>query len=107
MTRAEDYGDRLVPPEVRFLLATVDVQGGKKRRFVVQIIGYGQHGERWLIDRFNIESSLRCNESGEARRIDPGGYPEDWDQLIDEVLEKISVAVQTFPADARFVHGRG
>ncbi|UNO35794.1 phage terminase large subunit family protein [Salmonella enterica subsp. enterica serovar Abeokuta] len=88
MTRAEDYGDRLVPPEVRFLLATVDVQGGKKRRFVVQIIGYGQHGERWLIDRFNIESSLRCNESGEARRIDPGGYPEDWDQLIDEVLEK-------------------
>ncbi|EHH3910332.1 phage terminase large subunit family protein, partial [Salmonella enterica subsp. enterica serovar Telelkebir] len=51
MTRAEDYGDRLVPPEVRFLLATVDVQGGKKRRFVVQIIGYGQHGERWLIDR--------------------------------------------------------
>ncbi|EBR8049986.1 phage terminase large subunit family protein [Salmonella enterica subsp. enterica] len=88
MTRAEDYGDRLVPPEVRFLLATVDVQGGKKRRFVVQIIGYGQHGERWLIDRFNIESSLRCNENGEARRIDPGGYPEDWDQLIDEVLEK-------------------
>ena len=39
MKRAEDYGKRLVPPKVRFLLAAVDVQGGKKRRIVVQIIG--------------------------------------------------------------------
>ena len=28
MLRAEDYGKRLVPPKVRFLLAAVDVQGG-------------------------------------------------------------------------------
>lgn len=88
MARAEDYGKRLVPPQVRFLEASVDVQGGKKRRFVVQIVGYGQHGERWLVDRYNIKTSLRCDENGEAQQIDPGGYPEDWDVLISDVLEK-------------------
>lgn len=88
MARAENYGKRLVPPKVRFLLASVDVQGGKKRRFVVQVVGYGQHGERWLIDRYNIKTSLRCNSDGEALPIEPGGYPEDWDLLLSDVLEK-------------------
>lgn len=88
MARAENYGKRLVPPQVRFLVAAVDVQGGKKRRFVVQMVGYGQHGERWLIDRYNIKTSLRCDENGEAQQIDPGGYPEDWDLLISDVLQK-------------------
>ncbi|MGR7890415.1 phage terminase large subunit family protein [Klebsiella aerogenes] len=88
MARAEIYGKRLIPPQVRFLVAAVDVQGGKKRRFVVQIIGYGQHGERWLIDRYNIKTSLRCNGDGEALPIEPGGYPEDWDLLVSDVLEK-------------------
>ncbi|AYN29996.1 phage terminase large subunit family protein [Buttiauxella sp. 3AFRM03] len=88
MARAEDYGKRLVPPKVRFLVASVDVQGGKKRRFVVQVVGYGQHGERWVIDRFNIKTSLRCNSHGEALQIDPAGYPEDWDLLISDVLDK-------------------
>lgn len=72
MLRAEDYGKRLVPPKVRFLLASVDVQGGKKRRFVVQIIGYGENGERWLVDRYNIRQSLRCDENGEAQQVHPG-----------------------------------
>lgn len=89
MARAEDYGKRLVPPKVRFLVATVDVQGGKNRRFVVQIIGYGQHGERWVIDRYNIKTSMRCDEkTGEALHIDPAGYPEDWLLLVSDVLEK-------------------
>ncbi|SUW63285.1 Bacteriophage tail assembly protein [Buttiauxella agrestis] len=97
MARAEDYGKRLVPPEVRFIVATVDVQGGKKRRFVVQMIGYGQHGERWLIDRYNIKTSLRCDAHGEALPVDPGGYPEDWDLLISDVLEK-EYALETDPS---------
>jgi phage terminase large subunit GpA-like protein len=88
MKRAEDYGKRLVPPKVRFLLAAVDVQGGKKRRFVVQIIGYGENGERWLIDRYNIRQSLRCDENGETQSIHPGAYPEDWQLLVSDVLEK-------------------
>ncbi|MER1978322.1 phage terminase large subunit family protein [Pseudocitrobacter faecalis] len=88
MARAEDYGKRQVPPRVRFLLASVDVQGGKNRRFVVQIIGYGENGERWLIDRYNIRQSLRCDESGESCQVHPGAYPEDWQLLVSDVLNK-------------------
>lgn len=36
MARAEDVSKRTVPDGVRFIVATVDVQGGKKRRFVVR-----------------------------------------------------------------------
>lgn len=88
MKRAEDYGKRLVPPKVRFLLAAVDVQGGKKRRFVVQIIGYGENGERWLIDRYNIRYSMRHDGNGEALPIRPDAYPEDWQLLVSDVLDK-------------------
>lgn len=88
MARAEVMEKRFVPPEVRFLVAAVDVQAGKKRRFVVQIVGYGQHGERWVIDRYNIRSSLRCHADGEALPVDPGGFIEDWDLLITDVLNK-------------------
>ncbi|PKA32517.1 DNA packaging protein [Cedecea lapagei] len=88
MARVEDYAKRLVPPKVRFLIASVDVQGGKNRRFVVQVIGYGENGERWLIDRYNITHSLRCGEDGEARRVHPGAYPEDWQLLVTDVLNK-------------------
>ncbi|TRS74670.1 phage terminase large subunit family protein, partial [Salmonella enterica subsp. enterica serovar Panama] len=62
IARAEKLPPRRVPDGVRFLVATVDVQGGKKRRFVVQVVGYGSHGERWIVDRFNITRSLRCDE---------------------------------------------
>ncbi|WP_279717513.1 terminase gpA endonuclease subunit, partial [Chelonobacter oris] len=61
---------------------------GRKRRFVVQIVGYGASGERWLIDRYNIKYALRANEDGEAYQIDPAGFPEDWDLLISDVLQK-------------------
>ena len=88
MARAESLSKRVVPPEVRFLLAAVDVQGGKSRRFVVMIIGYGENGERWVIDRYNIRYSLRVDEHGEAERIHPGAYPEDWQLLITDVLAK-------------------
>ncbi|KFC13124.1 phage terminase, large subunit [Trabulsiella guamensis ATCC 49490] len=97
MRRAEDYGKRLVPPKVRFLLAAVDVQGGKNRRFVVQIVGYGENGERWLVDRYNIRQSLRCDENGEAQQIHPGAYAEDWQLLVTDVLEK-SYALQSDPS---------
>ncbi|MCG6268302.1 phage terminase large subunit family protein [Vibrio furnissii] len=89
MARAESWERRTVPEGVRVLLASVDVQAGKGRRFVVQITGYGENGERWVIDRFNIRSSLRVDEdTGEAAQIDPAGYPEDWHILIDDVLNR-------------------
>ncbi len=88
MARAEDVSKRTVPDGVRFIVATVDVQGGKKRRFVVQVVGYGAYGERWIIDRYNIRYSLRVNEDGESQPVNPAARPEDWDLLRTDVLEK-------------------
>ena len=88
MERREETEKRTVPYGCRFLLAAVDVQGGRNRRFVVQIIGYGENSERWLIDRYNIKSSMRSNSDGESLPIDPSAYPEDWDLLISDVLNK-------------------
>lgn len=88
MERREETEKRTVPYGCRFLLAAVDVQGGRNRRFVVQIVGYGENSERWLIDRYNIKSSMRSNSDGESLPIDPSAYPEDWDLLISDVFNK-------------------
>lgn len=88
MARAETVKRRTVPDGVHFLVATVDVQGGKNKRFVVQVVGYGAHGERWIVDRYNIRHSLRCGPDGESLPIDPAAYPEDWDLLRTDVLDK-------------------
>jgi phage terminase large subunit GpA-like protein len=88
MVRAEPVSKRSVPTGVQFMVATVDVQGGKNRRFVVQVVGYGAQGERWIVDRYNIKQSLRCNAEGESLPIDPSSFPEDWDLLRTDVLEK-------------------
>ena len=86
--RAEPVPSRSVPDGVNFLVATVDVQAGRHRRFVVQVTGYGSRGERWIIDRYNITQSLRGDSDGESQRIDPASYPEDWDVLLTDVLHK-------------------
>ncbi|HFS5811806.1 TPA: phage terminase large subunit family protein [Citrobacter farmeri] len=86
--RAEDISKRAVPDGVLFLEATVDVQAGRNRRFVVQVTGYGSMGERWIVDRYNIRQSLRCDSNGESLQVDPASYPEDWDLLLSDVFEK-------------------
>ncbi|EFB1308688.1 phage terminase large subunit family protein [Escherichia coli] len=86
--RAESVPSRSVPDGVNFLVATVDVQAGRHRRFVVQVTGYGSRGERWIIDRYNITQSLRGDSDGESQRIDPASYPEDWDVLLTDVFHK-------------------
>ncbi|ENA83255.1 phage terminase large subunit family protein [Escherichia coli] len=86
--RAEPVPSRSVPDGVNFLVATVDVQAGRHRRFVVQVTGYGSRGERWIIDRYNITQSLRGDCDGESQRIDPASYPEDWDVLLTDVFHK-------------------
>lgn len=88
MERAENTEEGTVSDQVRFLLAAVDVQGGKNRRFVVQVVGYGEQGERWLIDRYDISHSLRTNAEGECYPINPASVPEDWHLLLSEVLKK-------------------
>ncbi|UQX80679.1 phage terminase large subunit family protein [Mannheimia haemolytica] len=86
MERREEVEEKTVPAQCRFIVAAVDVQGGKNRRFVVQMVGYGENGERWLIDRYNISHTLPDSD-GVIEKIDPR-IPDDWHILISDVLEK-------------------
>lgn len=83
--RAETIEKRTVPDGVHFLLASVDVQKG---RFVVQVEGFGNYLESWIIDRFNIRLSYRDDKNGHPKPIDPAAYPEDWDTIIHNVINK-------------------
>lgn len=78
--RTDQWGERTVPEGVKFLIAAVDVQAN---RFVVQVFGRGDDGERWLIDRYDItHSSTRVTRTGDHLPLDPAGYLEDWQTLI-------------------------
>lgn len=87
--RAEDWGateeEPTIPWGVRFIKATVDVQA---RAFVVQVHGTGPGNDFWFIDAFKIRKSKRLDEDGDPHPIDPASYPEDWDVLIEQVIEK-------------------
>ena len=83
--RAKPLGQREVPPGVRYLSASVDVQ---KNRFVVQVHGTGVGKDVWIIDRFEIKKSKRVDEDGERLWVNPGAYPEDWKLLVEEVILK-------------------
>lgn len=94
--RKESLGVRVVPEGIRFLIATIDVQGGTKtRRFEVQVEGFGVGLESVIIDRFKIEKSERKDPDSPEKfvRVKPGVYPEDWDMLIKKVMQK------TYPLD--------
>ena len=83
--RATDYKKYEVPSGVRFLVATVDVQ---KNRFVVQVIGYCEGLENKLVDRYNIAFSNRSDDNGEPEPLNPAGFLEDWDILIEKVINR-------------------
>lgn len=82
---AKDIGVREVPEGVRFLIATIDVQGN---RFDVQVHGLGANNALTIIDRFSIRKSERLDDDGERKPISPARYPEDWDVLIEQVILK-------------------
>lgn len=88
MDRAEQTERRTVPAGVRYLTATIDVQGGKDRRFVVQVHGTGVNREKWIVDRFNIKEDRGPNNDQEPRPIHPATNPEDWDLLTRDVLHR-------------------
>lgn len=88
MERAIDVGERLVPQNVRFLIAAIDVQ---KNSFVVQVHGVipAEKGfDLIVIDRFNIIKSKRLDEDGERKWVNPGSYAEDWDEITEHVITK-------------------
>ena len=80
--RKEDIARFFVPDWTRFLLCAVDVQGGQKARFVVQVHAIGVGMESAIVDRYDITESPR----GPDIRIDPAAYPEDWDALTSRVI---------------------
>lgn len=88
MDRAEELGDQLVPPGVRFIIATIDVQNAK---WVVQIHGVKPATntvDLVVIDRFDIVKSKRLDPDGERYHVNPASYPEDWDLITEQVIEK-------------------
>ncbi|CAM3844724.1 terminase gpA endonuclease subunit [Agrobacterium radiobacter] len=92
MERADNWGstkeEPTVPNGVRFLIATVDIQSGSRRGFVIQVTGFGEGGDAWVIDMFRMLKSNRLDESGDKLPMNPAAYAEDWDLLIDAVINK-------------------
>lgn len=80
--RLEKMARHQVPEWTRFLLCSVDVQGGALSRYEVQVHAIGVDIESAVIDRYAIIKSPR----DENARIDPSSYPEDWDALTTDVI---------------------
>lgn len=77
----------IVPNAARFLIAMVDVQGGRNGRFEVEVHAVGAHDEKWLITRYAITHSKREGIGGGFAPIDPAAHPEDWDVLTAQVVK--------------------
>lgn len=92
MERADNWGstkeEPTVPAGARFLIATVDIQSGTRRGFVVQVTAFGVGGDAWIVDMFRMLKSERMDESGDRLPMNPAAYAEDWDLLIDRVINK-------------------
>ena len=88
--RAINIPELQVPPSVRFLVATIDVQ---KNQWVAQVfgIGPGSNAEPFkvtVIDRFDIRKSKRKDEQGDVLWVKPAAFLEDWDLLKEQVFER-------------------
>jgi phage terminase large subunit GpA-like protein len=79
--------ERAVPKGVRCLFATCDTQ---KNRWEVQVHGVkpGAPYDLVVIDRFKIEKSNRLDADDDPLWVKPASYPEDWDLLIEKVMDK-------------------
>jgi phage terminase large subunit GpA-like protein len=76
----------VVPEWTRFVLASVDIQGGTRPRFVVQVQAFGEHLETALVDRYAIVDSKRTGPDGRPAPVDPAAHAEDWDLLTEYVV---------------------
>lgn len=83
-SRADSWPAGTVPEDVRFLLATADVQG---KKWVCQVQGVSPEGI-CVVDRFDIAKSKRLDSDGHPLHTEPHAYPEDWDLLRETLLER-------------------
>lgn len=79
--RSEPAKKHMLPKEVRFIITSIDVQAFK---FVVQVQGFGENFESWIIDRYDINVSPRSTE-GNHIQLDPSSYTEDWSVLLNVI----------------------
>lgn len=79
--------ERMVPMDVRFLVAFVDVQ---KNMFRVNVWGIcaGRPFDMLVIDRYDVRKSKRTDDAGDPLWVRPHAYLEDWDELIEHVMER-------------------
>lgn len=79
--------EKHVPRGARFLIANVDVQ---KNMFVVCVFAIfpGKPFDMYVLDRFEIRKSKRLDHDNDALWVKPHVYAEDWDELIEHVIEK-------------------
>lgn len=86
-SRAEPLRAKHVPEGVRFLVAMCDVQ---KNMWVVQVFGIlpGKPFDTVVVDRFDVRKSKREDDEGERLWVKPHAYLEDWDELIEHVIER-------------------
>ena len=84
---AFEFGFRVVPEPVRFLVASVDVQ---RNRFEVQVHGVSVGGDLWVIDRFPVRFSRRRVEDNPTifEHLAPMVYKEDWRLLVEGIILK-------------------
>lgn len=77
----------LVPENVRFLVATVDVQNNL---YSVQVQGIlpGEPFDMAVIDRFQIRKSQRLDAQGDAEWVRPAAYLEDWNEITTQVMDR-------------------
>lgn len=79
---AKPLGEKVVPKNARFLIATADVQ---KNRFVIQVYAISPANDGFdmlVIDRINIIKSERVDEDGERLWVKPATHLEDWNLLL-------------------------
>lgn len=96
--RSEDWGGHdengtpYLPPEMKnggFLVSAIDVQAGGRPSFVVHTFAITRGFDIWHVDMRKIVKSERRDEvTNERHGLDPAAYPEDWDQLIAQVIER-------------------
>ena len=81
--KSQPLPERMVPEDVRCLLATIDVQAN---RFEVQVHGVRPGLDLVVIDRFAIQKSKRLDPDGERYWVKPGTHLEDWELITEQVL---------------------
>jgi phage terminase large subunit GpA-like protein len=86
-SRAVRMPEREVPPNVRFLIATIDVQANM---WIVQVYGVmpGRPFDLAIVDRFDIRKSKRVDSENDVVWVKPHVHLEDWNLITEQVIQK-------------------